>query len=422
MNNHPEDVNVLELTLHGERVGYLAGFQNGRNVLSFAEFFRANRARPTLSLVTHPTFPNAEKAMSQPWVKHQRLHPILSNLLPEGALRELIAQGLNTHVDSEFQTFTHLGRDLPGALIATPMEPEHVPSPVISTHGKARAVRFEGSDSTRKFSLAGVQMKFSMKEKEGRYTLNVGDELGDWIIKTPSTTHRQVPLNEFTAMSLASLVGVDVPEMKLVELDKLDGLPPVNLPDEPHAFAIKRFDRDGQQRVHMEDFAQVFVRYPHQKYDSANYEQIGRVLYQYSGDGLADAQQYARRLLVNILLANGDAHLKNWSLLYRDRMTPILSPAYDIVTTSAYIEGERHLALNLAKTKAWYDMNLEHFEYWAQKADIPWRAIKPHLKDVIERVRVQWPKALQELPASDAHKQHLIAHWKALKPDFRIVE
>jgi len=422
MSDQGEDAIVLELTLHGELVGYLAGFQNGRNTLSFAESFSANHARPTLSLITHPKFPNAEKAMAVPWVKNQRLHPTLSNLLPEGALRELIAQGLRTHVDNEFQIFTYLGRDLPGALVATPMEPESVPAHVLSMYGKARAVRIDDAGPIRKFSLAGVQMKFSMKERKGRYNLNVGDELGDWIIKTPSTTHKHVPLNEYTAMSLASMVGVDIPQIKLVELDKLDGLPPINLPDEQYAFAIKRFDREGQQRVHMEDFAQVFVRYPHQKYDGANYEQIGRVLYQYSGDGLADAQQYARRLLVNILLANGDAHLKNWSLIYRDRVTPVLSPAYDILTTSVYLEGERQFALNLGKTKAWYDVTFEHFEYWARKADIPWRAIKPHLKDVIERARAQWPNVLQELPMNDAHKERLITHWKTLQAQLRVVE
>lgn len=107
------------------------------------------------------------------------------------------------------------------------------------------------------------------------------------------------------------MVGVDIPEIKLVELDKLQNLPPINLPDEKLAFAIKRYDRNGNQRIHAEDFAQVLVKYPHSKYDSASYEQIGRVIYGYSGDALADIQQLARRLLVNILLANGDAHLKN---------------------------------------------------------------------------------------------------------------
>ena len=171
----------------------------------------------------------------------------------------------------------------------------------------------------------------------------------------------------------------------------------------------------------MEDFAQVFAKYPHQKYDGGSYAQIGRVLYQYSGDGLADAQQYARRLLVNILLANGDAHLKNWSLLYPERVTPRLSPAYDIVTTSVYIEGETQFALNLSRTKAWYDVSFEHFEHWARKADIPWRAIKPHLEEVMVRARAQWPDALQGLPMNDAHKAHLMAHWKTLQPDLRVV-
>ena len=74
------------------------------------------------------------------------------------------------------------------------------------------------------------------------------------------------------------------------------------------------------------------------------------MLYQYTGQPLANAQQFARRLLVNILLANGDAHLKNWSLIYPDAVTPELAPAYDSVFTRAYIENERHFALNLGKT------------------------------------------------------------------------
>ncbi|MBT5966484.1 MAG: type II toxin-antitoxin system HipA family toxin, partial [Gammaproteobacteria bacterium] len=327
-----DEINVLKLTLHGRLVGYLAGFQSGRNVLSFAAEFKDDPFRPTFSLITHPNFPNSVKLMSQPWVNNQRLHPVLSNLLPEGALRELIAQGLKTHIDNEFQIFSYLGQDLPGALLATPMEPKDVPMSVLTTHGQAKAIQFEDSNQENKFSLAGIQMKFSMKEKDGRYNLAKNGELGDWIIKTPSTKHKNVPLNEFTAMSLAALAGVDIPDIKLIELNKLDKLPQINLPDEKLAFAIKRFDRDGNTRIHMEDFAQVLVKYPHKKYDSANYEHIGKVIYDFSGDGLSDAQQFARRLLVNILLANGDAHIKNWSLLYQDQVTPRLSPAYDIVT------------------------------------------------------------------------------------------
>ncbi|MFM2483789.1 type II toxin-antitoxin system HipA family toxin [Celerinatantimonas yamalensis] len=414
------EINVLKLTLHGHLVGYLAGAKNGRNVLHFAGSYQSNVTRPTFSLTTHPNFPRADKMLSESWATNQRLHPILSNLLPEGSLRELIAQGLKTHVDNEFHILSYLGMDLPGALVAEPMEPEDVPIHLLSSHGQVKAVKFEKLSQENKFSLAGVQMKFSMKEKDGRYNLSKDNVLGDWILKTPSTKHKEVPANEFTAMTLVSLIGVDVPEIKLVQLDRLDNLPQINLPDEKLAFAIKRFDRHEDQRIHMEDFAQVLVKYPHEKYNSGNYEQIAKILYQFSGDGLIDVQQLARRLLANILLANGDAHLKNWSLLYSDQITPRLSPAYDIVTTSVYIENEQHFALNLAKTKNWYDVSYKHFEYWATKSDIPWRAIKPHLDDAMEKARSLWPDALDNLPMHEEHKQQLRMHMQRLHEDFRI--
>lgn len=419
---HAEQVGVLKLTLHGQLLGYLAGFQGGRNVLTFADSFRSDPARFTFSLITHAAFPGTDRLMSEPWVRNQRLHPVLSNLLPEGSLRELIAQGLKVHLENEFQIFSYLAQDLPGALIATPMEAEEIPDVVLTANGRrGQAVKVITNQQAHKFSLAGVQMKFSMKERDGRYNL-VPDsgELGDWIIKTPSTLHADVPLNEFTAMTLAAMAGVDIPEIKLVERDKLDNLPAIKLPDENLAFAIKRFDRNNNTRIHTEDFAQVLVKYPHEKYNSASYEQIGRILFQFSGDGLADAQQFARRLLVNILLANGDAHLKNWSLIYQDKITPRLSPAYDIVTTGVYMRDEREYALNLGKTKEWYRVDLSLFEAWAKKADIPWRALKPHLIDLMDKARAQWPQALNDLPMNDDHKRQLRQHWQELRTDFRI--
>jgi serine/threonine-protein kinase HipA len=420
MANGENVVSVLGITLHGTVVGYLAGYRDGRTILTFSPDFIANESRPTFSLITHPGFPRANDIMAKPWVKRQKLHPVLSNLLPEGALREYLAQLLKTHTDNEFELFAHLGHDLPGALIATPVEPEAIPDYVLDDEAKVGATRSSAQDEKKRFSLAGVQMKFSMREQDGRYQIAESGALGDWIIKTPSTTHKHVPLNEYTAMRLAELAGVEVPNMRLVELDKLENLPEINLPDEQYAFAIRRFDRQDGARVHMEDFAQILVKYPQDKYRSANSQQVGRVLYEYSEDGLGDAQQFARRLLVNILLANGDAHLKNWSVLYPDQVTPVLSPAYDIVTTRVYMGDERELALNLGKGKDWYEASLDQFEYWAGKAGIPWRAIRPHLLDTMERARSTWPEALRDLPMDDGHKEDLTDHWRNLRPDFQV--
>ena len=57
------EVNVLQLSIHGVLIGYLAGFKNGHNVLSIADSFKNDPDRPTFSLITHPAFPNANQVM-----------------------------------------------------------------------------------------------------------------------------------------------------------------------------------------------------------------------------------------------------------------------------------------------------------------------------------------------------------------------
>ena len=212
-------VAVLKLTLHHGVVGYLAGFQSGKNILVFTDSFRFDQQRETLSLLTSPLYPQADKVLEKTYVTHQRLHPLLSNLLPEGALRELIAQSLKIHIDNEFQLLATLGHDLPGALIATPLDPEEIPDEIkFKLHiSNPDQILKQEIRTDNKFSLAGIQMKFSMKAKDGRFTLAQATEsslLGDWIIKTPSSRHAFVPLNEYSMMTLAKMVGIDVPEIR----------------------------------------------------------------------------------------------------------------------------------------------------------------------------------------------------------------
>jgi serine/threonine-protein kinase HipA len=385
----------------------------------FDEAWRLDVSRPTLSLTLHPDFPRADALMQKPWVRQQRLHPWFSNLLPEGALRAFLAQRLKVHPDNEFPLLASLGHDLPGALRVSPVSPDDMPDWVLGHRRRVTPVR-RMVEVGGGFSLAGVQMKFSMRERDGRFHFGHADMLGDWIVKTPSTRHPQVPENEATAMWLAQSAGVEVPEIRLIPLSALEGLPAINLPDEQVAYAIRRFDREAERCIHTEDMAQVLFRYPHQKYDGPNYEKLGRLLREFTDDGLANVQAFARRLLVNILLANGDAHLKNWSLIYPDARTPRLAPAYDIVTTLTYLEGDHQLALNLNGKKDWYRLGEEDFHGWAEKVGVAWPAIRTVLDDTVERARTQWPSQLVEMPMAEAHKTVLKQHWRRLVPEWRI--
>lgn len=115
------------------------------------------------------------------------------------------------------------------------------------------------------------------------------------------------------------------------------------------ALAVSRFDRTADGPVHTEDFAQVFGVFPDDKYKRASYANIGRVIGTETGD--AGTAEYIRRLVFSALIGNGDMHLKNWSLIYPDGRTAALSPAYDLVSTIPYIEGEDTSALNYSRTK-----------------------------------------------------------------------
>ena len=65
-------------------------------------------------------------------------------------------------------------------------------------------------------------------------------------------------------------------------------------------------------------------------------------------------------------------------------------------------------------------MTTANFQSWANSAGVPWRAIKPHLDDVVEKARSLWPDALRELPMDKAHKKKLREHWSGLQKDFKV--
>ncbi|OJT35960.1 type II toxin-antitoxin system HipA family toxin [Serratia plymuthica] len=413
-----ESVQALALMLHQVRIGVLAHYSGGKNILTFDPQYLAlpEASRPlfTLRQRAHPGY------LEQVLMSSLRLPPVLSNLLPEGALRSWLAQSLKTHVDEEFPLMAWAGANLPGALEARALAANEIPAWALTSRGELEAVQIDVGLDAQKFSLAGVQMKFSSLRKDGRF--NISSQVGadSWIIKTPSAVHRNVPENEYTAMRLAQAIGVDIPDIELVALGQLDNLPDIRLADEPYAYAIRRFDRSESGRVHTEDFAQIFELYAHDKYRGKNYDQIAAYLYDWGSDPLADVQQMARRLLANILLANGDAHVKNWSMIYPNQTGVRLSPAYDIVTTRVYIPGESEVALNMAREKRWAMISMQTFERWAERVGIPWPAIRVHLLDAIDKARTLWPGLLENLPMVAEHQSVLRQHWASLSSDFRL--
>jgi len=168
-----------------------------------------------------------------------------------------------------------------------------------------------------------------------------------------------LPENELSTMQWASRSGLNVPRNEIVAARSIEGLDPRFLDLGDNVFVIERYDRlaDGT-RVHQEDFAQVRGILPENKYTGASYEGLARFV----GDlcGPDDLIEFLRRVVFAILSGNTDAHLKNWSLIYPDRRTARLAPAYDMVFVRYYLEANQ-LALPLAKEREPSRIGWEHF-------------------------------------------------------------
>lgn len=356
-------VSTLEVRLNDLLVGYLTHYPDEKTVFVVdGGYVDYGAQRPILSLsLSRPNDEETTRALLLD-DRHKsasvKAPPFFSNLLPEGGLRKSIAQRLKVHGDREFLLLSALGGDLPGAVILSAVD-----TPAHLRHRRGSAAVAPTADDLQelKFSLGGMQMKFSMLRQGERFTVAGGKKLGNYIVKPPSKDFESLPMIEAATMETARAAGMAVPEVQLLAPDKIHGLPNMAgfRQGEPF-YAIRRFDRSASGRIHVEDFAQVFNLRPHQKYDRVNYDMIGRALLRYAG-GLPDLKEMARRLVLNVLMGNGDAHVKNWSLIYDNPLRPRLAPAYDLVSTVAYTSHDTFVALNMAGVKRFQAITLDTF-------------------------------------------------------------
>jgi serine/threonine-protein kinase HipA len=152
-----------------------------------------------------------------------------------------------------------------------------------------------------------------------------------------------VPANEHLTMQLAK---------QIFKLKTASSAMLFSQNEEP-CYLTKRFDLNGVagNKLLMEDFAQIAgksqeIEGPNYKY-SFSYEKMASLIYEYASAPKIQIENFFRLIIFNYLFSNGDAHLKNFSLI-EDKITGgrILSPAYDLLCTGIHIPGESDTALD----------------------------------------------------------------------------
>lgn len=196
-------------------------------------------------------------------------------------------------------------------------------------------------------SISGAQRKGLFHFEKG--ILNPTYKKSQYIIK-PQGEFPNLPENEHVTMAIAQSLGFEMPPFTIFNVDKMGMV-----------FAIKRFDlgADGSQ-LRLEDFGQVLEIPSSDKYKSS-YNKLAKAINEYSDAPVADLFEMWRRLLFSFFIANGDMHLKNWSLIELDSMKGIfrLSPCYDFLNTRLLLHDEDidlGLTLNGKKHKVTKDL------------------------------------------------------------------
>lgn len=393
MKFDPKTMNALSVRLHKKHIGVITRLAGDRQLFAFEQEYIDDPKRPTLSL----SFKGSTGGLvtqTRPTARY--VPPFFSNLLPEGHLRDYLAKRADVNPEHEFFLLAVLGADLPGALVIAPFEGQAQRSETHHDHDDEHREHDHAHDSEEplRFSLAGVQLKFSaVMEASGGLTIPVHGMGGSWIVKLPSARYNAAPENEFAVMELARRVGISVPENKLVDIASIKGLPEQAHTVEGRALAVKRFDRlpDGEP-VHMEDFAQVFGEFPNDKYKRHSYANIAAVLWAEIGEDAV--LEFVRRLVFSVLIGNADMHLKNWSLLYPNRRTPVLSPGYDFVATLPYIPNDK-LGLSFGDSRSLSEITPDQMRRFADKARIPASPLWKIAVETAQKTAAGW-KSLEQ--------------------------
>ena len=392
----------LVVSLNSTPVGLLSELPDGRISFRFNDLYMGMDNRPVLGQ-------KFEDDLQRTYIgkKPGQLPAFFGNLLPEGRVRTVIETSLNREGCSDIELLEMASNDLPGAVVLTRSDEGAMPA-------EDNAQRSEDEKNTEdiglRFSLAGVQLKFSAVEDDERFTIPSHDSVGDWIIKVAVKGYEGLSSNEYFVMNWARLAGFDVPDMRLVSYDALGALKKY-VPENASAFAIRRFDRSDKRRVHQEDFNQVLGRFPRadrrEKYDFS-YDELAVLVKAIAG--LNGAREFLKRLLFVIASGNHDAHLKNWSLLYPDGIHPVLSPLYDQVATVGWADMDRTWALKLGGSREFGRADRATFIKLASKVDLEKRAAEDLLLETLTAIREAWAQTDKSI-ILDSHRHAIIEHW-----------
>ncbi len=293
---------------------------------------------------THPSKPISiimpYRASSYIW--KNKLHPIFDMNMPEGYLFEILKQYISKeygYID-DFLSFSYLCANIQSRLNyeswckSSEMESfkleDILHNDTKDTFSKLIKVYLS------KNAISGVQPKSLalLKDKESLSTK-------EYIIKTWGDEYDQLALNEYFCLKAIEKTGIKTVNIQLSKNNRF--------------LVVERFnyDKNIDEFLGFEEILSLLGKNKEEKY-SGSYERVARIIYSVVTNKLESMKSFYTVVVMNYLLKNGDAHLKNFGVLYTNDFKKIyFSPAYDVVNTTAYYYKDRP-ALTMFGKKMWF--------------------------------------------------------------------
>jgi serine/threonine-protein kinase HipA len=304
------------------------------------------------------------------------LHPFFDNLLAEGWLARAQARALGIRGDDRFARLLAFGADCPGAVSIRDPRPARAPDLHAGTREEIAAL-------AHRASISGVQRKLLAVRSASGFRPAVAGEFSTHIAKLSSPNLGELVELEYltTTAAKAFLPDDEVVEVEIAEVEDIQG----------RCLLVRRFDRvPSEDKIHFEEFNQLLERPADAKYEGAYGEMAKFMLRHQQYRREEDIDRLFRRILVCILLANNDAHMKNFGLLYTTEGFR-LAPFYDVVAAALYPEYKGSLALRLGAGKNPRDMaslGSKHLSALAESFEISSNALKLAIADLGRRLPI----------------------------------
>lgn len=331
----------LSVWLYGARVAVI-GRERDRLRLTYSE-----EALTTYPLGT-PLLSLSLPVSSRRYT-HGVVRPFLDGLLPEGTSRRAIAYDLHVNASDTYGLIRLLGRDCAGAMV---IQPSGDLAPPLASTTTAEPLSTEdinelvrnlksaplGVGGRVRISLAGVQDKLVLtRMRDGNWGRPVDATPSTHILKPEIAAFPDTVQNEAFCMRVAKHLGLNVASVDTTQIGGRALL------------VVERYDRvigaDGTvRRIHQEDFCQATGVAPEQKYQEdggPSLSRIAGILRDLGPPG--SLERLLEAVTLNVLIGNGDAHGKNFSLLHADHGALTLAPLYDLMCTLYY--GDDRLAM-----------------------------------------------------------------------------